>query len=95
MNDLETTLLKFLEEQIGSEDSFISLYNSEIFCGLENSRKIKKDSKSAESSRMEFKEMANELINLLDKWPFHLNYEITSLSHNGFCLSPFTNEKPF
>jgi hypothetical protein len=89
MNSLEHTLQKFLEDQIGSKDAFISTYNSDIFCGLENNRKIKKDSKSAEYAKMEFTEMAHDLINLLDKWPFHLTYELTSVSHNGFCISPF------
>lgn len=88
MKNLEPILQEFLEKQIGGEDAFISFYKDEIFCGLENSRKIKKDSKSAESSKIEFREMANDLINLLSKWPFQLEYEITSLSHNGFSISP-------
>lgn len=86
--ELDGLLNRFLEEQIGSEDAYIAVNRDEISCGLVRDRRYLAKSAGAEHSKMEFEDMANQLIRLIRREPFELKYEITSLSRNGFTISP-------
>ena len=83
---LETFLNNFLEESLGSDSAFLCLYRDEIICRLEKSRAIPADSKGAEDSKSEFRDMANELIEKLDREPFEMKCELASVWRNGFTL---------
>jgi hypothetical protein len=86
LKELETFLNTFLEESLGSDDAFLCLYRDEIICRLEKSRAIPVDSKGAEDSKSEFRDMANELIEKLSREPFELKCELASVWRNGFTL---------
>ena len=84
--ELDAFLNNFLEESMGADDAFLSIYRDEITCRLLKARAIPADSPSAEMYKEEFEDMAEQLIEKLAREPFELKCEIVSLGRNGFTL---------
>ena len=93
-DEFKDTLDQFVNEQIGLDLAwgYATQDMSQIACGMQKEYRIKNKGAEAINSKTEFRDMADELMEKLERWPWEMKYEVTSLSRNGFELTRIEKE---